>query len=376
MSNRFSRILLLLRTLLSLAVRGRAQGSVSNPKRIVIIQPSKLGDMVCTTPMFRAIKKIYPECMVTVAGDHINKELLVGHKDVDQYIVWDKRDPASLIAELRKAQYDFGCITAPNFEGLAALLLSGIPVVAAPEVVGGWSPYETRPYRSLRKFVIAKPHRMGAYAPREYLRLLEPLGISESDTTKSLFHSHMASDKIGKFLEENKLKEGLFAGIMATAGNKIKEWPEDRFAEVADHLIEKYGAKIMIIGGPKDRDRVDKVASLMRNEAWRKCDLSIDELKALISKLSLLIAVDTGPIYIAEAYGIPTVDIVGPMDENEQPPISEWHKVVVPPLRSKPELHIMNARSYDEAKAIEQVLSITTGEVVAAVDELVGRIQP
>ena len=50
---------------------------------------------------------------------------------------------------------------------------------------------------------------------------------------------------------------------------------------------------------------------------------SLDELKALIQRLSLFISVDTGPIYIAEAFDVPTIDIIGPMDENEQPPRGE-----------------------------------------------------
>ena len=94
---------------------------------------------------------------------------------------------------------------------------------------------------------------------------------------------------------------------------------------------------------------------------------SIDELKALIAQAGLFISVDTGPLYIAEAFGVPTVDIVGPMDEREQPPIGEHHKVVVPP-RTAAAIHIMNARVYDEQEARRQIEAISVEMVCEAVD--------
>ena len=160
-------------------------------------------------------------------------------------------------------------------------------------------------------------------------------------------------------------------GVSPSAGNKIKEWPSERFAKVADHLIEKHQANIIIIGGPEDKRRVAKTKNHMKfgMKALEVTNFSIDELKALISKLGLFISVDTGPIYIAEAFGIPTIDIVGPMDEKEQPPIGVIHKVVVP-VRTKPQLHIMNARAYDAAEALQQTLSITVLAVTEEIDKL------
>jgi len=102
-------------------------------------------------------------------------------------------------------------------------------------------------------------------------------------------------------------------------------------------------------------------------------DLSIDELKALISKMSLFISADTGPIYIAEAFNIPTIDIVGPVDENVQPPKGRIHKLVIP-KRTKSELYIMNARNYNKEEALRQVNSILTKSVIKEVNKLLNSI--
>ena len=131
----------------------------------------------------------------------------------------------------------------------------------------------------------------------------------------------------------------------------------------------------MVLGGPKDEEKVEKTISLMKNQATPVTDLNIDELKAFISKLNLFISVDTGPIYIAEAFNVPTIDITGPIDENEQPPRGPMHRNVVPSDRKKPELFVLNAKSYNREEALRQVDSITVSQVTNEIDLLITDIK-
>ena len=102
---------------------------------------------------------------------------------------------------------------------------------------------------------------------------------------------------------------------------------------------------------------------------------NIDELKALISKISLFISVDTGPIYIAEAFGVPSIDIIGPVDESEQPPVGTKHKIVYLRNRKEAAIHILNARMYDYAEAKRQIDGITTDMVFKEIDEIMLEIK-
>jgi ADP-heptose:LPS heptosyltransferase len=258
----------------------------------------------------------------------------------------------------------------------ALAYLAGIPMIVVPQVTGGFTPYETRSYKLLRSLLVVRSHRMGYYAPLEYLKLLESLDIYTTDTKKHLGFSNTATEKIDKLFIERGFIVGkdLIVGISASAGNKIKKWSAKSFAEVAVYLYQKYHAKLLIIGGKGDLGETAEMLSFLPKDipVCNTVDrLSVDELKALISKLSLFVSVDTGPIYIAEAFGVPTVDIVGPMDEREQPPIGEKHKVVFLPDRKSPVLHIMNARVYDVVEARRQVESITVGMVTDAIDSLI-----
>ena len=349
------------------------------PKTVLIVQLAWLGDMVCTTPMFSAIRKEYPNCRIVVIGASRNKELLENHLDVDRYISW--KDNFRYIKEqLRKESVDFACVTSPHFLSLAYLYLIGIPSIAVPQIYNGFSPLETKSFRLLRSMVAIKvPHKMGSYAPREYLRLLEPIGIISDNTKKTLYFSKKAKEKVYQFfLDKNITSSDLLVAISPSVGNKIKKWKADKFAKLADDIYHNYDAKLIIIGGEGDKEEVEEMISFLGKDTLVFNTLgifSIDELKALISKIDFFISVDTGPIYIAEAFGVATVDITGPIDENEQPPISDIHRVVNIKNRNKPELYVMNSRVYNREEALRQVDEISVEMVLETFDEIFHHIK-
>lgn len=350
------------------AVRGSARSAPKDPRHVIVMQMAKLGDMVCTTPLLRAIKKHYPQCEVVVVGSALNKELLRGSADVDQYVVF--RGIWATARALRRAQYDFGVMTGPSVTHFAVLFLGGVQAIAVPKIEQGRSSYETLAYKTIRRLCILEPHRMGHYAPREYLRLLEPLGIQAEDTKKYLAYSEAARVHAEKFVAS--LRRPLI-GIAPSAGNKVKKWPPERFAALSDALVEKYKATVIVFGGSRDTETVENMLSCCKekeNVINTLNRFSVDDLKATVALLDLFVSVDTGPIYIAEAFGVATVDIVGPMDEREQPPRGEKHVVVIPPGPRVPQLHIMNARSYNYAEARRQVESITVEMVLEACRKL------
>lgn len=371
MVDKFNNLYILIVCLLHAVLHGKAVRKVVNPHKILILQMAKLGDMVCTTPMFRAVKEKYPDAELYVIGNAINKELLVGNNDVDEYIIFNKKNFWGLVSQLHQKKIDFACQTSPSFGFLAMFYLAGIKSIATPKIENGFCPWETKSYKILRKLVMPIPHRMGSYAPREYLRLLEPIGIYTNKTTKYLSYSGTAHKHILNFLYTHHLAERKFAIISPSSGNKIKRWPADRFARVAEYIVSK-NLPVVVIGGSGDKKEVkDMILALERTDGIIDSSekFSVDEIKALIAQARLFVSVDTGPIYIAEAFGVPTVDIVGPMDEREQPPTGNIHKVVVP-WRDTPQLHIMNARVYNEEDAILQVDTISVDMVCSAIDLL------
>ena len=351
-------------------LRGRAISVPKTCERVLIVQTAKLGDMVCSTPVMHAVRAAFPHARITVLGDALNREVLAGNTDVDEYLV-STDDFFTLLRAMRQAKFDASIVLVPDSRALALSFLSGTRLVVAPEVVDGYCPWQTMTYRLLRRLCVSVPHHMGQYAPREYLHLLEPLGVIADDTKKHLNYSDAARKNADAFLRAHDLIEKNFVIIAPSAGNKIKNWPADRFARVAEYLVTK-GLAVIVIGGPRDRE---EVSAMMRAVAVPKSiidageQFSIDELKALIAQAALFVSTDTGPLYIAEAFDVPTIDILGPMDEREQPPRGEKHRVVIAP-RGAPAIHIMNARVYDAREARRQVEAITVEMVIEAINQI------
>lgn len=370
--SKFKNLVILFSCVAKFIYSGKAIKKTANLSNILVVATSKLGDMVCRTPMFRAAKKEYPNSRLYVMGNEINKDLLAGNPNIDDYIVYQKKF-FDLLRTFKKGNFDFACITEPNFTVLAALYLANIPLIAVPVIENGFSPYETRSYKIVRNFVVTKPYRMGSYAPREYLKLLEPIGIFVQNTEKYLYFSEAAEKRVINFLvsQNVNLNVDFLIGITPSAGNKIKEWSRDKFAKLANYIFDKYRSKIIIIGGPNDTEVDEMISFIGRDTKFINARglFNIEELKALISKLNLFISVDTGPIYIAEAFSVPTIDIIGPIDEREQSPVGKFHKIAVA-QRQKPELYVMNARVYNEKEAKRQIEAIGVEMVIDKFEEL------
>ena len=370
---RIERILLLLRCLARALFYGRADKVPKKVSKIIVVPSGKLGDVVCNTPLFKAIRNQFGRAHIVAVGDSkLLRAILSDSGLVDEYL--DISDD-EIVSRIKKIGPEVAIITGPSFKPTAIMYIAGVPLVIAPRVEGGVSPNETRPFKFLQRLIKTFPYKMGEYAPRERLRALEPVGITTDDTKKHLGFSKDAEVKVSRFLIANNVEVGrdFVVGISPSAGNKIKEWPEERFAEVADYLFSRYKAKILIIGGKGDRGKIDATTKRTKPEtrAISITDFSIDELKALISKLHLYISVDTGPIYIAEAFDIPTVDITGPIDEREQPPRGPMHRNVVPAIRNHPELFVLRAKLYDRDEALRQIRSITVPMVKREIDLLI-----
>ncbi len=341
----------------------------------VVFQSAVMGDMVCTTPVFRAIKEASPENKVFVVGRDWVKDILKDNPYVDGYISISA-DTSSLINQIKNIKPVFGCLVTPNFRGLAMLYLSGIPSIAAPHIEG-FSPQQTRLYKALLRWVISVHYHFGRYAPRQYLNLLSPVDIKSDDTSKHLNYSASANHTVVEFLREKEIDvaKDFIVGISPSCGNKIKNWGGEKFAQVAQYAVRTHKAKVVIIGGPQDKEETGKMLASLSDSSGivnASDKFNLDELKALISQFKLFIAVDTGPIYIAEAFNVPTIDILGPMDEREQPPVGPRNRLVYLKDRAEPVLHVFNARMYDRKEARRQIEEISPKMVIRELDSLVG----
>jgi heptosyltransferase-2 len=112
--------------------------------------------------------------------------------------------------------------------------------------------------------------------------------------------------------------------------SRAKCWPAERFAALADRLIEAFDAHIVLVGAAPERETAQAVADgmLHRGAINLAGETTMTELVGLLDACHLLVSNDTGPAHIAAALGRPTLTIFGPTNEFETAPTGRFSELI------------------------------------------------
>ncbi|MGB9880298.1 MAG: glycosyltransferase family 9 protein, partial [Anaerolineae bacterium] len=95
-------------------------------------------------------------------------------------------------------------------------------------------------------------------------------------------------------------------------------WRSEAFAQVADALVERWQARIVLTGSRDDLDLVWSIyAHMCSDPIIAAGDTTIGQLAALFQRSRLVIGPDCGPLHLAVAMGTPTVHLYGPVDRRK-----------------------------------------------------------
>jgi heptosyltransferase-1 len=146
------------------------------------------------------------------------------------------------------------------------------------------------------------------------------------------------------------------------AGWGAKRWPVERYAAVAQALIDR-GLRVLVNAGPGEEPLAETIVQSVGAATLLAC--SLDQLIALARRVALVIAGDTGPLHLACALGRPVVGIYGPTDPSRNGPFGTGFKVLRSPQSRRD--HTRNAAP--EAG----LLTIQPEEVLRAAAELLNQ---
>ncbi len=144
-----------------------------------------------------------------------------------------------------------------------------------------------------------------------------------------------------RWMEEHRLTDNSFVCFSVTAGNAVKEWPAEKFAALADLVIDRHGVSVIL--STLDQTRVYEIQRLSHHpkKILDASTLTLGQLGALCTHTAAFVAVDTGPMYVAYAVGAPIVVLIGGSDPREQIPPTGERVIHVPPLDGcEPWMHV------------------------------------
>ncbi len=293
--------------------------------KILVIQTAKIGDLICSTPIFREIKKTFPNVKLSVIVTPTTKELLELNPHVDEIIVIKPQDYKGFLGKIKlsrliyNGKYDIGIALNPSvlyaislFWGLVQIRLSVMP---------NFSGFTFKLASKL--FTYVEPHILGQLVIETYMKMLKFIGIDKYELNKEVYKSEEAEMKVKKILSET---DKPLIGIAVSSGNKLKELGVDKIIDLVNKLLENFDIHIVLIGNSQDRNNAEiiKSSSNHKDKIINTTGLfNLKELPALIEKLSLFIGVDTGITYMADALNIPLINIAGPSNMEDQRPLGK-----------------------------------------------------
>ncbi len=280
-------------------------------KRILVVRTDRIGDVILSTPVLKALRKNYPSAFISVMISPYTKDVVEGNPYIDEVIIYDKdnkhkswRRSIEFARRLKKRDFDLALILHPTNRVHIVTFLAGIPRRVGYNHKLGF----------LLTDKIKHTKQSGLKHETEYtLDLLKPLGITASDNKLFIPLKDDAEEWARAFLKNEGLDRGnKILAINPGASCVSKIWPVERFAEAADRLIEENHFKVIIVGGLTDLSIAQSVISRMRNPI---VDLAgkttISQLASLIKRCSIFISNDSGPVHIASAVGTPVISIFG-----------------------------------------------------------------
>jgi heptosyltransferase I len=144
------------------------------------------------------------------------------------------------------------------------------------------------------------------------------------------------------------------------AGWGAKQWPAERYGQVAKQLLQD-GLKSLINIGPGEEDLAHAVEAASGGAA-ETFSGSFTQLIALTRRARLFIGGDTGPMHLAAALGVPVVAIFGPTDPARNGPFGTRARVLRSPASSTSYQHVFQPD--------DGLLEVSSGQVVAAARQL------
>jgi ADP-heptose:LPS heptosyltransferase len=115
-------------------------------------------------------------------------------------------------------------------------------------------------------------------------------------------------EKTFPFLNHKSFKTVIHPGARRIS----RRWPPASFAQIANLLKRYYGADIILVSAPEERELLEEVGKSVDGDVIKLSHLSLIQLAALIKKCDLYIGNDTGTSHLAAGTGIKIVTLFGP----------------------------------------------------------------
>jgi lipopolysaccharide heptosyltransferase II len=342
-----------------------ADKSFKPPEKVLILQTCCLSQVMLATPLLAVLHEAFPKARFDWAVSEWARPAIVSNPRLTELIStgdgnlqkWSWRQIGGLVKRLRAEQYDT-CFIASR-SGLLCYIAWQARI---PQRIG--LNFQSRGFAHT---IAVRPPREEKHAAAIYLSLAEAVGVEEKMISGSGFEFYPPDrDRLAmtqRLVEEMDWLGDVPLVIMHPGGGtnpimseSLKQWPVERFALLANHLVRNHGARIVLVGADEEREPAQAIAGLMATNLTNLCgEVSLGEVGALCEVADLYIGNDAGPTHVAAAAGCSTLAIYGPSDPAYSKPYSSKADIIAL-WRDLSEVEKERPFSWDIGVTVEQAI--------------------
>jgi heptosyltransferase-1 len=295
---------------------GGCKLNMTEPKKILVIKPSSLGDVIHAMPFLDNLKMIYPDSHISWIISKNLKGIIEGHNLIDEIIIFDKdrwQDIDNIVDTVREVPYFVKKLKKQYFDiviDLQGLLRTGIIThfARSPVKIGFDDAREgSRYFYDKRIKTDGMTHAVDRYL--EAARYLaEKVSVSECLKNRPVRFPLPVDSEAAKRVKNMVSESNGYVLIAPSARWESKTWPPSFFGAIISQLPVDF----VIAGSASDRNNAQEViASSHKKVVDLTGKTNLKELVALISRAQVLVCNDSGPMHIASALGTPVVALFG-----------------------------------------------------------------
>lgn len=320
------------------------------PKEILAMKYFGIGSIILSTPMFRAIREIFPDAKITFVTFYANREICERLGFADRYLYirpYSFRifiaDLIKLLFEFRKYRFDIA-IDMEFFSNFSSVVTY---LSFASQRIGFYLRNESR------TLLYTNPIAFNYYKHiREvFLALAREIGADTKHTNLSKIKIYnVEKDFISQVIHDHKIENAKKIIINVNVGNMCLErrWPKDYYTSLLNSLARYTNMFFIFIGSGSDSAYVQAIIDSL-DQKDRVINLAgktnLGQVLILFEIGDLFITSDSGPLHISELTKIKTISFFGPETPNLYGPSGDNHFVFYKGLYCSPCLNVYNAKT-------------------------------
>jgi ADP-heptose:LPS heptosyltransferase len=275
--------------------------------RVLFLRHDRIGDMILSTGILRAIAQSHPTVRLDVLASRTNAPVLANEPYLNEVIAFDRkatRKYPEVFRNLRRRRYDavIDCmVTAPSTTTLLLMLASGARYRIGVAGRGNDFAYTLPvPAREHAEHIVDK---LGALVAAFGL---QPTAVDLRPRVRLTSDELKQGERAWRGGRDRSPTRGARVLVNISAGRAHHYWPDDRFVLVLQSVRAEFGnAELVVVSSPGDRERAERIAA--RGGARLVADEGIRHAMSIVACADVVFTPDTSISHACSAFGKPVV---------------------------------------------------------------------